>query len=80
MKVIRDEDILCPFTLGFCTHCNSMYCEGMTEDSIIRHMFDDSEALTRHVEKYCAGHFEGCPAYAMLSSVSAYAMLSSVSE
>ena len=61
MKTFAAEDILCPFAVGFCTDCSSIHCEGMTEGGLTCHMLNDNEALSRHIEKFCAGHYEDCP-------------------
>lgn len=60
-------DAKCPFYQHDNIKESTITCESVLPGSTIRHHFGGKAALTRAIKRYCAGSYEKCPWYKLVS-------------
>ena len=60
-------DAKCPYYQHDNIKESTVTCEGVLPGSSIKHHFGNKQRLTEGVRKYCAGDYEKCPWYTLVS-------------
>jgi hypothetical protein len=67
MGSYSSADVKCPFYRRDDPKTSSLTCEGVLPGGSIKSWFGTKEALTRQIRAYCAGNYESCPWFHIVS-------------
>lgn len=60
-------DVKCPFYMHDNVKESTITCEGFAPGSSVKSHFSCKSALTKQIRKYCAGGYESCPWYRLVT-------------